>query len=187
MVDVVPASKSLLPQYVDALKQGLSPDNVRGAVAAREILRDIEKDANAFLKRQEDEEATGPPVTLPDGSQVTRLPGFVRWISDGSFCGTIGFRWQPGTDELPDHVLGHIGFAVVPWKRGKGYAKGALAIVLKEARLRGLNSVFLTTDVDNIASQKVIEANGAAPARQFTKPKMYGGGPGLRYSISLEP
>ena len=41
---------------------------------------------------------------------------------DGEFCGSIGFRWQPGTTDLPRHVLGHIGYSVVPWKRRLGYA-----------------------------------------------------------------
>ena len=55
---------------------------------------------------------------------------------DGEFCGSIGFRWQPGTSTLPPYVLGHIGYAVVPWKRGRGYATQALALLLPEARKR---------------------------------------------------
>jgi predicted acetyltransferase len=39
---------------------------------------------------------------------------------DGEFCGSIGLRWLPGTEELPPHCLGHIGYAVVPWKRRLG-------------------------------------------------------------------
>ena len=72
----------------------------------------------------------------PTAAEVPRLPGFVRWLWDGEFCGQIGFRWQPGTEALPPHCLGHIGYAVVPWKRGKGYATRALAMLLPE-RARG--------------------------------------------------
>jgi len=93
---VVP-STDRLAGYVDALKRGWSPDNVRLEVAAREHLAAIEQDAAAFLARVDDREAQGGPVTLPDGSQVPRLPGIVRWMWDGEFCGQIGFRWQPGT------------------------------------------------------------------------------------------
>jgi predicted acetyltransferase len=38
---------------------------------------------------------------------------------DGDFAGAINLRWQPGTAELPPHCLGHIGYGVVPWKRGR--------------------------------------------------------------------
>ena len=65
----------------------------------------------------DDREAKRGPVTLPDGSQVPRLPGYRRWMWDGEFCGSIGFRWQPGTSALPPYVLGHIGYSVVPWKQ----------------------------------------------------------------------
>jgi len=33
---------------------------------------------------------------------------------DGEFCGQIAFRWQPGTEALPPHCLGHVGYSVVP-------------------------------------------------------------------------
>jgi predicted acetyltransferase len=108
----------------------------------------------------EDREAKGPPVTLPDGSTAKRVPGFKRWMWDGEFCGSIGLRWQPGTTALPPHCLGHIGYAVVPWKQGRGYAKSALSLILREAREVGLPYVEITTDPDNIASQRVITANG---------------------------
>jgi len=54
--------------------------------------------------------------------------------------------------------LGHIGFAVVPWKRGRGYAKHAVALLLREVREKGLEYVELTTDPDNLASQRAILA-----------------------------
>ena len=64
---VIPAA-AYLPGYVAALKQGYSPDNVRGAVAAQEILARIESlSADAFTASLEDREAKGPLVALPDG------------------------------------------------------------------------------------------------------------------------
>ena len=75
---------------------------------------------------------------MPDGSTVARLPSIVRWIWDGNLSGAIGFRWQAGTAEFPPYVLGHIGFSVVPWKRGNGYAKQALNLMLHEGRLQDL-------------------------------------------------
>ena len=130
MVEIVKPALEHLPSYKAALERGWSPDNVRLLEATREQLAAIEKDPVAFLADLDDPEAKGGPITLPDGKQVPRLPGFRRWIWDGEAAGSIGFRWQPGTAELPPHVLGHIGYAVVPWKRRRGYATEALRLML---------------------------------------------------------
>lgn len=182
---VIP-SPAYLDAYADALRQGWSPDNLRLEEAAREELALIAADAGAFLTRLDDREARGGPITLPDGSQVPRLPGYRRWIWDGEFCGSINFRWQPGTTALPPHCLGHIGYAVVPWKRGRGYATRALALLLPEARKEGLAYVELTTDPDNVASQKVITTNGGMLVRRFRKDPAYGEAESLLFRISLE-
>ncbi len=175
-----------LPSYVVALERGWSADNVRGAGVAAEELERIRSDSAAFLASLEDLEAKGPPVTLPDGSAASRIPGFRRWLWDGEFAGSIGFRWQPGTTELPPHCLGHIGYAVVPWKQRLGYATAALRAMLEEASVIScLTHVEITTDPENVASQRVIEAAGGILYERFTKPVQFGGKPGLRYRVSL--
>ena len=174
-----------LPSYVDALRQGWSADNVRGAVAAQEELARIAADAPAFIGSLDDREAKGAPIKLPDGSLTARLPGFRRWMWDGEFAGSISLRWQRGTPALPPHCLGHIGYGVVPWKQGKGYATRALQLLLPEAAAEGLPYVELTTDPENVASQRVILANGGSLVEQFTKPAQFGSKPGLRYRIEL--
>jgi predicted acetyltransferase len=184
-MELVRPGREHLDDYVAALRAGWSADNIRGAAAAQEELARIEADADAFLTGRHDPEARGGPVTLPDGSQVARLPGHVRWIWDGEFCGSIGLRWARGTEELPPHVLGHIGYAVVPWKRGRGYATQALKATLPEARALGLRWVTLTTDADNLPSQRVIAAAGGVLVERFVKPAAYGGREGLRYRIDL--
>jgi predicted acetyltransferase len=173
-----------LPEYTVALRQGWSPDNLRPTASA-EQLEKIGKDPVAFVARLDDPEAKGDPVALPDGSSIPRLPGFQRWLWDGEFCGVIGFRWQHGTPELPPTCLGHIGFAVVPWKRNRGYATKALGLLLLEARAQGLPYVELTANPDNIASQKVILANGGELLERFTTSKAYGGEEHLRFRITL--
>jgi len=174
-----------LDGYADALRRGWSPDNVRVEEAPREELARIEADPAAFVASLDDPEAKGGPVTLPDGTTVPRLPGYRRWMWDGEFSGSIGFRWQPGTAALPTYVLGHIGYAVTPWKRRRGYATLALAMLLKEIARHGLAHVDLTTDPDNLPSQKVITANGGVLVERFTKVAGHGGGEALLFRIPL--
>lgn len=178
-------SREYLPGYVAALERGWSPDNVRGQAAAQEELARIAADADAFLARLVDREAAGDPVTLLDGTRVPRLPGYRRWLWDGEFCGSIGFRWQRGTEALPPHCLGHIGYAVVPWKQGRGYATRALGEMLGEARSEGLRYVEITTGPDNAASRRVIEANGGVLVEEFVTPLALGGKRELRYRVQI--
>ena len=178
-------SERYLSGYIDALQRGWSPDNVRGEAVAREQLEKIAKDPARFLEELVDREAKGASIVLPDGSTVPRLPGYQRWLWDGEFCGSIGFRWQPGSNHLPPHCLGHIGYSVVPWKQGKGYATLALKNLLPEAKAEGLDYVEITTDPTNPASQRVILANGGVLIERFTKPAQYGNSEGLRFRIQL--
>jgi predicted acetyltransferase len=173
-----------LASYVAALERDWSPDTLRPE-AAREELEQIAADPAAFVAAQVDREGAGPPVTLPDGTKMKRLPGYRRWIWDGEFCGVIGLRWQPGTEALPAHVLGHIGFSVVPWKRKHGYATRALALILEDAAREGLRYVELTTKLENVASQRVIEANRGRLIERFTTPGEYGERAALRFRIDL--
>lgn len=182
-MELVRPERRHLASYVTALNRGWSADNVRGAAAAEEELKRIESDPDAFLASLEDREARGPMIKLPDGSEVKRIPGFRRWMWDTEFCGSIGLRWQPGTTALPPHCLGHIGYAVVPWKQRQRIGTRALGFLLPEAWAVGLPFVEITTDGENIASQRVIEANGGVLIEAFIKPAQFGPKPGLRYRI----
>jgi predicted acetyltransferase len=183
-VDLVWPSSDYLPGYERALRAGWSPDHLRPQTTADQ-LEQVAHDSGRFLAGLVDREGTGPPIVLPDGSTVPRLPGYARWMWDGEFCGTIGFRWQPGTTELPAYCLGHIGYSVVPWKRGRGYATSALRLLLEQITEEGLAYVELTTDADNAASRRVIEKNGGTLVEHFRKPAVYGGAESLRFRIAL--
>ena len=178
-------SREYLSSYVAALERGWSPDSLRGRVAAHEELDRIAKDADAFIASLVDNEAVGDPVTLPDGTTASRVPGYRRWLWDGEFCGSIGLRWQRGTEALPPHCLGHIGYAVVPWKRRRGYATRALREVLREAKAEGLRFVEITTDPDNVASRRVVEANGGVLVEEFFTSSSLGGERKLRYRVRI--
>ena len=183
-MELVWPAAEYLPGYVHALQQGWSPDNLRPQAAGEQLAR-IAEDRDLFLSEQIDQEAKGPAVILPDGRSVRRLPGYAQWMWDGEFCGAISFRWQPGTADLPPYCLGHIGYSVVPWKRRRGYATRALQLLLPLARDEGLAYVELVADADNIASQRVIEANGGKLIERFRKSAEYGGVESLRFRILL--
>ena len=179
-------SQEALPSYVAALERGWSSNSERAAETIQEELQKISEDPARFVSELVDRHAKRPPVILPDGSRVPRLPGYSLWMWDGEFCGAIGLRWQPGTHALPPHCLGHIGYAVVPWKRGMGYATQALRDMLPLAKGEGLQYVEITTDLSNIASQRVIEANGGVLFKRFIKPPQFGSTEGLRFRITLD-
>jgi predicted acetyltransferase len=174
-----PPRLELLPAYADALARGWSPNNVRDVSA--EHLAAIRADPAAFVASILSQTGT---VALPDGSEVPKLPSRVRWLWDGEFAGQIGLRWQPGTDALPAHVLGHVGYAVVPWKRRRGYATEALRLMLGEAREVGLTRIEITTDKGNAASLRVIESNAGRFIEEFVN-RSFGEEVRLRYAIEL--
>jgi predicted acetyltransferase len=182
---------ALLPVYAAALERGWTPDNVRGEVANRETLARIEGDPEGFVALTNNRAGGGPPVTLPDGSQVARLPSVQRWIWDAAdegpagFVGLINLRWNHGHAPLPPHVLGHVGYSLVPWQRRRGHGTRALGLLLPLARELGLDHIELSTDPDNAPSQKVILANGGVLLGGFDKGAVYGHSPGLRFRIDL--
>jgi predicted acetyltransferase len=180
-MQLVEPSMEYLPSYVAALETRWSPNNVRDV--SGEQLAAIREAPVAFIAGLS---LQGGTISLPDGTVVPKLPFIARWMWDGTFCGSISLRWQDGTDALPPHVLGHIGYAVVPWKQGRGYASEALRLVLVEATRIGIRRLEITTDPDNIASQRVIEKNGGRYVESFVN-EHFGPEPHLRYVVELNP
>lgn len=181
---LVTPSLEYLDAYRAALETGWSPHTTRPE-AATEELRAISLDPVGFIASLDDPDARGRDIQLPDGTFVRRLPSFRRWIWNDGFCGSIELRWQHGTNALPPTCLGHIGYAVVPWRRSERLATAALAALLPEARGLGLTAVDLTVDPSNIASVRVIEANGGQLVSRREKLPAHGDGQELLYRIDL--
>ena len=183
-MELVWPAAEYLRSYREALRRGWSPNNLR-ASAGQEEAEAIARDPDAFLRALVNPRGGGTPVKLPEGTEVPRMPSYRKWMWDGEFCGSIQLRWLEGTADLPAYCLGHIGYGVVPWKQRRGYATRALGWMLKEARARGLPCVEITTQPDNLASRKVILANGGVLVEAFEKLPSLGGGTELRFRIDL--
>lgn len=181
--------RDVLPAYVRALEAGWSPNTMRDV--APEQLAAIAADPDAFLSGLN---GRGGKIRMHDGSEVDRLPGIIRWIiavnrPELPFVGSINLRWQEDdagrpVTELPPHVLGHVGYTILPNHAGKGYASAALAVVLAEARTIGLPFVKVTCDANNAASRRIIEKNGGRFVENFVAP-FYGPEERLMYRIDL--
>ena len=177
-IRLVAPNRALLPSYAAALERGWSSRTTRDV--SGEELAALRADPEAFL---DDLTRQDGAVTLDDGRRVPRLPFRLFWITDGEFAGSINLRFQHGTEKLPPYVSGHVGYGVVPWKRRRGYATRALALLLPIARAEGLARVLVTCDDGNIASRKVILANGGAFAG--TAPDPVTGATKLLFWIAL--
>ncbi|EGQ8513577.1 GNAT family N-acetyltransferase [Vibrio parahaemolyticus] len=108
---------------------------------------------------------------LQDESKGLNLPdGYVPcdhfWLVDDkrNILGAIRVRHNIDNEFLALEA-GHIGYDIAPSYRGMGYGKTMLKLVLPKAKLLGISEALITADEDNIASRKVIEANGG----QFEK------------------
>ena len=79
---------------------------------------------------------------------------------------------------------GHIGYAIRPSERRKGYGTAALRLALIEARRIGLREVLVTCDNDNVGSRRIIERNGGVLENEVTIPQL--AKPKLRFWIGLD-
>jgi len=173
VVELVEPAPVFLPGYIEALKAGWSPNTTRNV--SGEQLAAIRADVGAFLHGLTQRDGGGT-IALGDSAVMPRLPGRVLWVWDGEFCGAINLRFVPGTLDLPPHVSGHVGYAIVPWKQRRGYATRALALMLPVAHGIGLPRLLVTCDAGNVASRRVIKANGGIAAGSAQHPDLPGKG-----------
>lgn len=101
-----------------------------------------------------------------------QLPTSEYELFDGETkFGFIQIRHKPShAKEVPPNMASHIYYEIYPLYRGKGYGKQILKLGLDEAKKIGLKEVLLTCYEDNIASKKIIEANGGVLAEEVIIP-----------------
>jgi predicted acetyltransferase len=105
--------------------------------------------------------AQGDMIRLPDGREVPRLPHTQLWLIHAyTFIGRLNIRFKL-TPEL-QRWGGHIGYAIRPSFQRRGFGTHILAKGIEAAREAGLGGLLLTCLDTNIASIRVIEANGGA-------------------------
>jgi predicted acetyltransferase len=144
-------------------------------------IRQIETDFAAYVAAITDQ--TGR-IRLPTGDIVPKVPFSVFWlVEDDEFIGEANIRHQLNAYLIKEG--GHVGYGIRPSRQRQGYGKLILALALEECRLLGLERVLVTCLHDNIASARIIEANGGELEDVVRHPA--GRGRLRRYWISLWP
>jgi predicted acetyltransferase len=104
----------------------------------------------ASVRAEAEEETPRPEGWVPETTWW--------WVDGDEYLGRISLRHRL-TAQLRV-VGGHIGYDVRPSARRHGHATAMLAAVLTLAHAMGIDAVLVTCDVGNVASRRVIEANG---------------------------
>lgn len=117
-----------------------------------------------------DEPVIPPPLRLPRGG--VDQPWVLRWLRRNlpDLEGTGSWLMVDGDEVVglcsykdPPDAAGavDIGYAVAPARRRRGYATAAVALLIEAARADPrLRRLTAETAVDNLPSQRVLEANG---------------------------
>lgn len=150
--------------------------------AAREAHRQLIADGFTFLSDYDDY-AAFVAACARDERGVDLPPNWVRgtnrfvFTSDGELVGRVSVR-----HELNDFLLnigGHIGYAVLPRFRRRGYATAMLHWGLDLLAAEGVTRALVTCDEDNTGSRRTIEnaggvledirdiSEGIAPKRRY--------------------
>ena len=91
------------------------------------------------------------------------MPGYVPqtdyWLIVAvHYAGRISIRHS--LNESLERFGGHIGYEIRPSMRRRGYGKLMCRLGIEKARELGLTRLLITCDDDNVASARIIEANG---------------------------
>ena len=152
------------------------------------LRRFTEEDADLLVELDSDPEVmqfiTGGRPTSRREVEEEILPAFLEYYergdrfgfwaaverSGGEFVGWFHFR--PETDDEPDQV--ELGYRLRRSAWGKGYAtEGSRALIEKGFVELGVERVYASTMVVNVASRRVLEKSGLRYVRTFHQPWPY--------------
>ncbi len=96
----------------------------------------------------------------PRGSPAADWPPMTLlwWVDGATYLGRISI-WHHLNSALADS--GHIGYDIRPSARGRGHATAMLGAALPAIAQLGINPALATIRAANLASRRVLEANGA--------------------------
>lgn len=165
--------------YVAALREGF----VWGTRAAPDAAA-IAFIAGHFSDYLRTLDADGQIITSAHGRPQPGTPSLTFWlVAEAGFIGAVSIRPRVDTHALA-HYGGHVGYAIRPSQRGRGYGRRQLALALDLCRGMGIGIARLSCAEDNAASRRVIEANGGLLLRRGA-PAWYAPAPFLLYEIPL--
>src|SRR3989344_8639046 len=163
-------------KYIKSFEKGLNEFRQEGTRQAYTQLQLFKSssDWHNYIKRMR-EKRKG--INLKRG----RVPSTYYWlVKNNKFVGTLNIRHRLNKNLAS--FGGHIGDAVVPSERRKGYAKEMLRLGLKRAKGLGLDKILITCNPQNIPSKKIIQANGGKLINKLKTKE----GPKLRYRIVIK-
>ena len=143
----------------------LRPFRPDDETAARAAHAELEREGFPFLLGWEPEETWAAYVERlrrrRRGEDLA--PGwvpstFLAAVVDGELVGRTSIRHE--LNEYLAEIGGHVGYAVRPPHRRRGYAGEILRQSLVLARAEGVERVLVTCDDDNLASARIIERLG---------------------------
>jgi predicted acetyltransferase len=112
-----------------------------------------------------------------------RVPETIFWlVCEAEFIGRVSVRHE--LNDGLSQLGGHIGYEIRPTQRQQGYGRLICKLGLDHARQLGLRRVLITCDDTNLASRKIIEANGGQLTRVVTLP--YHDVPIRQYWVEIE-
>lgn len=141
--------KKYKEEYFELVKSAIKNNDVRKLGNAYRINETYDE----FLKRVRNRRK-GINISKKD------VPSSTYFIinDENSLVGTIDLRHTLNDNYF--NRLGHIAYYIKPEERKKHYATNALSIALKIYKRHNINKILITCLKDNIASKKVIIANG---------------------------
>ena len=124
----------------------------------------------------------------PRRSGCTGVYRFWMRLPDDAVAGTISLRLGRGRDL--ERYLGHVGYNVFPFARGRHFAERATRLLLPVARREGLSTLWITTNPENAASRRTLERLGASLIGTVVLPRdhplrAFGDTHKCRYRLSL--
>lgn len=149
MLKLVKPSHEYSKYFLKALNEYKTDTAKFGLDSMRQLLKIVEE--GKFDEWLEKVKNNDLGINLPDGY----ISNTKYWLLDDSeYIGSFTLR-----HDINENLMkwgGHIGYIILPSKRGKGYAFKGLQLVLKEAAKRGLRRVLITCNTENGTSFAVI-------------------------------